>query len=174
MNLDDMKCWEYSMAVDPNEAYVTNEPQEEVVASDTVSSYQGSCNGGCSIYPEVDMNRWESCDNSVVMANAEWYYTKEQTEELIDSISGLSPSEVQDMINRSIHDKADKAEVDEQINSLTEQIRQQSVQILQRYTKEETNNLLEQYLKKIEANHMFANYSKVENTTLILNSENIN
>ena len=169
MNLDDMKCWEYSMAVDPNEAYVTSEPQEEVAASDTVSSYQeSSCCGG-SIYPEVDMNRWEYCDNSVILANAEYYYTKEQTEELIDSVSGMSPSEVQDMINRSIHDKADKSEV----NELAETVRQQGIAILNRYTKEETNNLLEQYLTKLEANSMFANYSKVDNTTLILNSENI-
>ena len=169
MNLDDMKCWEYSMAVDPNEAYVTSEPQEEVVASDTVSSYhESSCCDG-SIYPEVDMNRWEYCDNSVILANAEYYYTKEQTDALIDDIRGMSPSQVQDMINRSIHDKADKSEVDE----LAETVRQQGIEILNRYTKQETNSLLEQYLTKLEANSMFANYSKVENTTLILNNENI-
>lgn len=169
MNLDDMKCWEYSMAVDPNEAYVTSEPQEEVVASDTVSSYhESSCCGG-SIYPEVDMNRWEYCDNSVILANAEYYYTKEQTDELIQGVSGMSPSQVQDMIDRSIVTKADKSTVDE----LAETVRQQGEAILNTYTKQETNSLLDLYLTKIEANRMFANYSKVENTTLVLNSENI-
>ena len=41
------------------------------------------------------------------------------------------------------------------------------------YTKTETNNLLDLYLSKMEANGMFANYSKVENTTLVLNADNI-
>ena len=45
------------------------------------------------IYPDEDLRRWEWCDNSVILANADYYYTKEQTEELIDSVSGLSPSE---------------------------------------------------------------------------------
>lgn len=42
-----------------------------------------------------------------------------------------------------------------------------------RYTKEETNTLLESYLTKINANAMFANYSQVSGSTLILNAENI-
>ena len=122
------------------------------------------------IYPDCDMRRWEWCDNSVVMANADYYYTKQQTDELLDSVSGMSPTEVQDMINRSIRTKADKSEV----NELAETVRQQGQAILNTYTKQETNNLLTAYLSKIEANEMFANYTKVENSTLILNSENIN
>lgn len=122
------------------------------------------------IYPDCDMRRWEYCDNSVVLANAEYYYTKQQTNELLDSVSGMSPTEVQDMINRSIRTKADKSEV----NELAETVRQQGQAILNTYTKQETNNLLATYLSKIEANEMFANYTKVENSTLILNSENIN
>lgn len=122
------------------------------------------------IYPDCDMRRWEYCDNTVVMANAEWYYTKEQTDELIDSVSGMTPEQVQRQIDNSIRTKADKSEV----NELAETVRQQGQAILNTYTKQETNDLLSAYLSKVKANEMFANYTKVENSTLILNSENIN
>ncbi len=36
------------------------------------------------MYPECDMKRWEYCDNSVILANANYYYTKEQVDRLID------------------------------------------------------------------------------------------
>lgn len=122
------------------------------------------------IYPDCDMKRWEYCDNTVVLANADYYYTKEQTEELIEGVSGMTPAEVQEQIDDSIRTKADKSEV----NELAEQVRQNTQAILNTYTKAETNALLTAYLTKIKANEMFANYSKIENTTLILNSENIN
>lgn len=122
------------------------------------------------MYPDCDMKRWEYCDNTVVLANAEYYYTRQQTEELIDSVSGMTPEQVQRQIDNSIRTKADKSEV----NELAEQVRQNTQAILNTYTKAETNALLTAYLTKLKANEMFANYSKVENTTLILNSENIN
>lgn len=122
------------------------------------------------IYPDCSMRAWEYCDNSVVLANADYYYTKEQTEELIDSVSGMTPEQVQRQIDNSIRTKADKTEV----NELAEQVRQNTQAILNTYTKQETNDLLTAYLTKLKANEMFANYSKIENTTLILNSENIN
>ena len=116
------------------------------------------------------MRKWEYCDNTVVLANADYYYTKEQTEELIEGVSGMTPEQVQSQIDRSIRTKADKSEV----NELAEQVRQNTQAILNTYTKQETNDLLTAYLTKLKANEMFANYSKIENTTLILNSENIN
>ena len=122
------------------------------------------------IYPDCDMRKWEYCDNTVVLANADYYYTKEQTEELIEGVSGMTPEQVQSQIDRSIITKADKSEV----NELAEQVRQNTQAILNTYTKQETNDLLTAYLTKLKANEMFANYSKIENTTLILNSENIN
>lgn len=122
------------------------------------------------IYPDCDMRKWEYCDNTVVLANADYYFTKEQTEELIEGVSGMTPEQVQSQIDRSIKDKADKSEV----NELAEQVRQNTQAILNTYTKAETNDLLTAYLTKLKANEMFANYSKIENTTLILNSENIN
>lgn len=121
------------------------------------------------IYPEQDLDRWSYCDNTVVLANADYYFTKEQTEELIEGVSGMTPEQVQSQIDRSIRTKADKSEV----NELAEQVRQNTQAILNTYTKAETNALLTAYLTKLKANEMFANYSKIENTTLILNSENI-
>ena len=121
------------------------------------------------ICPEYDLERWSYCDNSVVLANSDYYYTKEQTEELIDSVSGMTPEQVQSQIDRSIRTKADKSEV----NELAEVVRQQGQAILNTYTKQETNTLLESFLTKLKANEMFANYSKVQGTILVLNSENI-
>lgn len=122
------------------------------------------------IYPDCDMRKWEYCDNTVVLANADYYLTRQQTEELIDGVSGMTPDQVQRQIDNSIRTKADKSEV----NELAEIVRQQGQQILNTYTKAETNALLTAYLTKLKANEMFANYSKIDNTTLILNSENIN
>lgn len=121
------------------------------------------------IYPDCDMKKWEYCDNTVVLANADAYYTKKQTEDLIDDVSGMTPAEVQELIDDSIKTKADKSEV----NELAVQVRQNSDAILNRYTKQETNSLLQSYLSKLEAKGMFANYSKVSGDVLSLNDENI-
>ena len=121
------------------------------------------------IYPDCDMKRWEYCDNTVVLANADYYYTKEQTEKLIEDVSGMTPSDVQDMIDDSIRTKADKSEV----NELAAQVRQNSDAILNRYTKEETNALLQAYLSKLEANRMVSNYAAINGDVLTLNNENI-
>ena len=121
------------------------------------------------IYPDCDMKRWEYCDNSVVLANADAYYTKKQVEDLIDDVSGMTPAEVQEQIDESIRTKADKSEV----NELAQQVRNNTDAILNRYTKQETNSLLQSYLTKLEAKGMFANYSKVSGDVLSLNDENI-
>lgn len=122
------------------------------------------------ISPCCDMKRWEYCDNSVILANADYYYTKEETEELIQSVSGMTPEQVQSQIDRSIRTKADKSDVE----ALSETVRVQGIAILDRYTKEETNSLLSSYLSKIEANGLIANYAAIEDEdTLTLNAENI-
>lgn len=121
------------------------------------------------IYPDCDMNRWEYCDNSVILANAEYYYTKEETDALIDSVSGMTPEEVQEQINWSIRGKADKSEV----SQLAETVRQQGQQLLNTYTKTEVNNLLYSYLTKLEANQIVAKYAEINDDVLILNNENI-
>lgn len=121
------------------------------------------------IYPDCDMKRWEYCDNTVVLANADSYYTKKQVDEKIEDIEGMTPEDVQKQIDWSIKDKADKTEV----NDLVQQVRQNTQRILNTYTKDETNSLLTAYITKLEANGMVANYAKVNGDTLTLNNENI-
>lgn len=121
------------------------------------------------IYPDCDMKRWEHCDNTVVLANADYYYTKEQVDKKIEDVEGMTPEDVQNQIDWSIKDKADKTEV----NDLAQQVRQNTQRILNTYTKDETNSLLTAYLTKLEANGMVANYAKVNGNTLTLNNENI-
>ena len=128
------------------------------------------CNSTRIIAPEQDMAIWAVSNTcGEVLANADYFYTKEEVDHLIDEASGMSPSEVQTMIDNSIRYKADKSQVDE----LAQQVSATTRSILNTYTKQETNSLLDAYLTKLQANQMFANYSKVENTTLILNSQNI-
>lgn len=148
------------------------------VSVDTVTPEQGTdidySVGCCSmpkiIAPEQEMAIWAvSNTDGCILANADYFYTKEEVDHLIDEASGMTPEEVQVMINRSIKNKADK----EQVNELAQQVSANTQSILNTYTKQETNSLLDQYLTKLQANTMFANYTKVEDTTLILNSENI-
>ena len=83
--------------------------------------------------------------------------------------SAVTREQVEEMINAAIADKADKAALD----SLAQQVSANTQAILNTYTKQETNTLLDKYLTKLRANELFANYSKVNGTTLELNSENI-
>ena len=121
------------------------------------------------IYPDCDMKRWEYCDNTVVLANADAYYTKKQVDDLIDDVSGMTSAEVQEQIDESIKTKADKSEV----NELAQQVSENAQRILNTYTKNETNSLLQNYLTKLEANGMVANYAKVNGDILTLNNQNI-
>ena len=122
-----------------------------------------------SIFPDCDMKRWEYCDNTVVLANADYYYTKEQVEDLIDDVSGMTKEDVQKQIDESIKTKADKSEV----NELAQKVSENAQRILNTYTKNETNSLLQNYLTKLEANSMVENYAKVNGDTLTLNNDNI-
>lgn len=121
------------------------------------------------IYPTCDMNRWEYCDNTVVLANADYYYTKEQVDDKIEDAVGMTPEQVQEQIDDSIRTKADKSEVSE----LAAQVAANTQSILDRYTKAETNSLLNNFLSKLEAKGMVANYAKVNGNTLTLNDQNI-
>lgn len=125
-----------------------------------------------NINPYDTMNDWKQCCTTQ-LADAQRYYEKWQIDKMIDDLvisgGGVTSGIVQEMIDESISGKADE----EQVNELATIVSGQTQEILNRYTKEETNELLQAYLTKLEANSMFANYSKVENTTLILNNENI-
>ena len=121
------------------------------------------------IYPDCDMKRWEYCDNTVVLANADYYYTKEQVDKKIEDVEGMTQEDVQKQIDESIKGKADKSE----LNELAQKVSENAQRILNTYTKNETNSLLTAYLTKLEANGMVANYAKVNGDTLTLNNENI-
>ena len=122
-----------------------------------------------SIFPDCDMKRWEYCDNTVVLANADYYYTKEQVDKKIEDVEGMTKEDVQKQIDESIKNKADKSEV----NELAQKVSENAQRILNTYTKDETNSLLQAYLTKLEANSMVANYAKVDGNILTLNSNNI-
>lgn len=65
------------------------------------------------------------------------------------------------------------APVATKFNEIEDIIRQQGEALLNRYTKTEVDNLLDNFYSKMQTNSMFANYSRVDNETLILNNENI-
>ena len=121
------------------------------------------------IHPDCDMKRWEYCDSTVVLANADYYYTKEQVDKKIENVEGMTKEDVQKQIDESIKTKADKSEV----NELAQQVSENAQRILNTYTKNETNSLLQNYLTKLEANGMAANYAKVDGNVLTLNSDNL-
>lgn len=122
-----------------------------------------------TLSPSDTMESWSHCDTHVILANADYYYTKKQVEDLIDGVSGMTPEDVQKQIDWSIKDKADKSEV----NELAQQVRENTQRILNTYTKQETNSLLTAYLTKLEANAMVRNYAKVNGDVLTLNSDNL-
>lgn len=131
----------------------------------------GSCTSMTTIEPDVDMRRWCVQKTVTILANADYYYTKEEVDHLLALItaSGVTREQVEEMIQVAIQDKADKAALD----ALAAQVSANTQSILNTYTKQETNTLLDKYLTKLRANEMFANYSKVVDTTLELNADNI-
>lgn len=144
---------------------------ENIMKSWSRSDSVTTCCGNVPVYPKVEMERWSVQQRAVYMlANSDYYYTKDEVDKLLEQIEpGTTPEEVQRMIDRSIQDKADKADLE----ALSAQVATNTAQLLNTYTKPEVNSLLASYYTKIQTNNMFSNYSKVENSTLILNSENI-
>lgn len=131
----------------------------------------GCCTNMMEIEPDCDMNRWAVQRTITVLANADYYYTKDEVDYLLRQITetAVTREEVERMIQAAIATKANQADLE----ALSAQVASNTERILNTYTKQETNALLDAYLTKLKANEMFANYTKVEDTTLILNSENI-
>ena len=129
----------------------------------------GCCNNMMTIDRDMDMYRWAVTRTITVLANSDYYYTKTEVDHLLQMItaSGVTREEVVEMINTAVSTKADQAQVD----AVAAQVRQNTQQLLNTYTKTETNDLLANYLSKLEAMRMRDNYSKVSGDTLILNSE---
>lgn len=162
-----------------NEWAVGNSPTATVPVSnvdDAPQEWSTPCQDACTnmmeIIPSDDFTRWAVQRVVTVLANADYYYTKDEVDRLLQDItaSGVTRAEVEEMIARAVATKADKAEVD----AIAAQVATNTERILNTYTKPEVNNLLASYYTKLQTNSMFGNYSKVEDTTLILNAENIN
>ena len=129
----------------------------------------GCCTDMMAIDRDMDMQRWAVTRTITVLANSDYYYTKTEVDKLLEDItaSGVTREEVEQMIARAVATKADKAQVD----AVAAEVRQNTERLLNTYTKTETNDLLANYLSKLEAMRMRDNYSKVSGDTLILNSE---
>ena len=128
--------------------------------------------GGCGtmvVEPDTDLRRWAVQQTVTILANADYYYTKTEVDKLLEDVThgGVTREEVQQMINQAIATKANQADLE----ALSAQVASNTAAILNRYTKQETNALLESYLSKMKAMEMRDNYSKVVDTTLILNNE---
>lgn len=133
---------------------------------------QGCCTEMVDIiHPDCSMTAWAVQKTVTVLANADYYYTKDEVNSLLEQVtaSGVTREQVEQMIQQAIASKANQADLE----ALSAQVASNTAAILNTYTKQETNALLTSYLTKLKASEMFGNYSKVENTTLILNSENI-
>ena len=129
----------------------------------------GCCTDMMTIDREGDLQRWAVTRTITVLANSDYYYTKTEVDKLLEEIVGsnVTREEVEQMIARAVSTKADKAAVD----AIAEQVRQNTQQLLNTYTKEETNSLLSSYLSKLEAINMRDNYAAINDTTLTLNNE---
>lgn len=145
--------------------------------NDIINDWSAPSVGCCTemvdvISPDCSMSQWAVQKTVMELANSDYYYTRDEIDYLLGQVtaSGVTREQVEQMIAAAIADKANQADLE----ALSAQVSTNTEQLLNTYTKQETNSLLEAYLTKLEANAMFANYTKVEDTTLILNSENIN
>lgn len=129
----------------------------------------GTCSAMMDIEPEEDIKRWCVQKTVTILANSDYYYTKVEIDKIIKEITegAVTREEVEEMIARAIATKANQADLE----ALSAQVASNTERILNTYTKQETNALLDSYLTKIKAIQIRDNYSKVENTTLVLNNE---
>ena len=147
------------------------EGYDDVVKEWSAPSIGHSCCNSITINPAEELERWAVQQTITILANADYYYTKAEVDNIIKRVieNAVTKKEVEAMIAVAIADKANQSDLE----ALSAQVQTNTERILNTYTKPEVNALLASYYTKIQTNNMFANYSKVENTTLILNSENI-
>ena len=147
------------------------EGYEDVVKEWSAPTLRHGCCNTVTIHPDEELDRWAIQQTITILANADYYYTKAEVDNLLKQItaSGVTKQQVEEMIAVAIQDKANQSDLE----ALSAQVASNTERILNTYTRPQVNALLASYYTKIQTNNMFANYSKVENTTLILNSENI-
>lgn len=148
------------------------ENYDDVMREWSAPTLKHGCCNTVTIHPDEELDRWAIQQTITILANADYYYTKAEVNSLLEKIttSGVTKQEVEEMIATAVADKAKQADLE----ALSAQVQTNTEQILNTYTKPEVNNLLALYYTKLQTNSMFGNYSKVEDTTLILNAENIN
>lgn len=146
------------------------EGYDDVMREWSAPSIGHGCCNTVTIHPNDEMDRWAVQQVITVLANSDYYYTKSEVDYIIQHMHpGMTPEEVQEMIDRSIASKANQ----EDLEALSAQVQTNTEAILNTYTKPEVNALLQSYYTKIQTNAMFGNYSKVVDTTLLLNADNI-
>ena len=147
------------------------EGYEDVVKEWSAPTLKHGCCNTITIHPDEELDRWAIQQTITILANADYYYTKAEVDHLLElvSASGVTKEEVETMIAVAIQDKANQADLE----TLSAQVQTNSEKILNTYTKQEVNGLLASYYTKIQTNAMFGNYSKVVDTTLHLNADNI-
>lgn len=141
---------------------------------DIINNWSSPSVGCCTemvdiIAPDCSMSQWAVQKTVMELANSDYYYTKDEIDYLLGQVtaSGVTREQVEEMIQQAVADKASKADLE----ALSAQVAANTAEILNRYTKEETNSLLGAYLLKLEAINMRDNYSRVDGDTLILNNE---
>ena len=148
------------------------EGYEDIMKEWSAPKLNHGCCNTVTINPADELDRWAVQQTITLLANSDYYYTKSEVDNLLKKITqdAVTKEEVEIMIAVAIEDKANQSDLE----ALSAQVATNTERILNTYTKQEVNGLLASYYTKIQTNSMFGNYSKVEDTTLILNAENIN
>ncbi len=86
----------------------------EEVMSQWANPCQDSCTNMIEISPDEELRRWAIQQTITVLANADYYYTRYEVDNLLEQItsSALTRQEVQDMINIAVRDKANQSDLD--------------------------------------------------------------
>lgn len=97
---------------------------------------------------------------------------------ILEKESGGTEIDIDEELSLESHNPVSNAAITRKINdiegnqsTLAEQVRQNATDILNRYTKAETDSLLQSYYTKLQTDEKFANYTKVDGEILSLNDE---
>ena len=91
-----------------------------------------------------------------------------------DSGGGGGDIEVDQVLDTTSFNPIGNQAVTKPILTLQQQVAENTRGLLDRYTKAQTNALLDNYYTKMQTNAMIANYAKVIDKTVSLNDKNIN
>lgn len=118
------------------------------------------------ISPNCQEHLWAVQKTITILANADYYYTKTEVDKIIKDVLDKNIVTEEDVI-RLINERAATRN---DLQNLQEQVTTNANAILNRYTKTEVDSLLSSYMTKLDAIKMRDGYAKIENSTIILNS----